>query len=486
MASILRALALSMTIATLAHADPRECSGRRPRVTFPSACVGESTTASVSFCFVPEVGCIGSGFVFDLVPPGPPFTVGALRIDGLLGTRPVSLPVFLVPGDRLVAEVTAVLSAPGTVGGRLGWVVGQEEHDQEHDDDGGTCEVDLAASTPVCAAPGVAGPCVGEVCVAGACVPLPVLGPCEDGNACTTGDACVDGVCRPGTPVACPPDGNPCTVDTCDPVAGCVHVASNDACAVDEPCRVGLCDPGQGCVTLPVSGLACDDGDGCTTGDRCDAGTCRGTPVTCPRDGYDCTAESCVAGACRAVPVDARCSAEECAVSACRPGDPAADRRGCVSTPVGEGQACTDDGVACTDDVCTGGACLHVPIDARCAGADECSAAVCSPEGGDGDARGCAAGTSEGGPPDAPGCGEDGDPCTDDRCADGRCLHVAVPDVAACAPLRDSFRKARGLATLSRSLMATIDGASAPEGVRTPGAGVVAALLRLEHAAADL
>src|SRR5205085_9448795 len=126
-----------------------------------------------------------------------------------------------------------------------------------------------------------------------------------------------------------------------------------------------------------------------------------------------------VNGACRSQAGEARCGGDECTIGTCRPDDAAADARGCVAVAVGEGEACSDDGVACTDDVCTGGVCLHVPVDTRCGDAGACSAAVCAPERADHDARGCAvdddavAGT----------CGDDGDPCTADVCAAGACMH---------------------------------------------------------------
>jgi len=228
-----------------------------------------------------------------------------------------------------------------------------------------------------------------------------------------------------------------------------------------------------------------------------------------------------VAGTCQHVPVDARCGSEECAVGACRPDDAGADRRGCVAAPVGDGEACTDDGVECTDDVCTGGGCLHVPIDSRCQTGDGCQPTACSPDRRDADARGCTIGPAPTAPPAGSGgsggsgspadpgvgekkpkdgegdnghsdgvaggaqtCAEDGDPCTDDVCQDTRCVHVQVPEPATCATVKASFRKALGLAALARTLMATVQNAHAE--TAQPVAGVTTAIGRLGHVETDL
>ncbi|MCB9739740.1 MAG: hypothetical protein H6747_10770 [Deltaproteobacteria bacterium] len=51
------------------------------------------------------------------------------------------------------------------------------------------------------------------------------VGSCDDGDACTSGDACSAGLCV-GTALAAGAcdDGDVCTADSCDQVAGCVHV----------------------------------------------------------------------------------------------------------------------------------------------------------------------------------------------------------------------------------------------------------------------
>jgi hypothetical protein len=62
-------------------------------------------------------------------------------------------------------------------------------------------------------------------------------------------------------------DGNPCTTDSCDPATG-------------EP------------KYAPASGANCNDNNGCTLGDQCDQGACKGTPKNTD-DANECTADSC-------------------------------------------------------------------------------------------------------------------------------------------------------------------------------------------------
>jgi hypothetical protein len=546
-----RTFVLSLAILLGAAVEARaQCPSAGAQVALSRACAGDLASGSASFCFAPETGCSGTGTVAGVSAPDPPFSMIRVHVDGPNGTRVVGdgdFPVVLQQGESIVADLSAVLAAPGGAIGRLAWLVSAAAGVDTRR--GETCGVDLVAATPVCAGPSAANPCVGEICVAGACVAGPVAGPCEDGDLCTVGDVCVDGVCQPGvrndcaaypcavgavcvagacvggTPVSCA-DTNPCTVDACDQVAGCIHVPSDALCQTAGPCMAGSCDAVRGCVQTPLTGPACDDGDACTSGDTCHAGTCRGTAIQCRPDRFECTDERCVAGTCQHVPVDARCGSEECAVGACRPDDAAADRRGCVSAPVGDGAACTDDGLECTDDVCTGGGCLHVPIDSRCQTGDGCQPAACSPDRRDADARGCTLGPAPTGPPAGSGgsggspspgdpgvsdqkptgdegngdegnqghaddlaagaqtCAEDGDPCTDDVCQDTRCVHVQVPEAATCATVKASFRKALGLAALARTLMAAVQNAHAE--TAQPIASVTTAIGRLGHVEADL
>jgi slime mold repeat-containing protein len=440
-------IAIGVVLATFVEARP-QCPSDVPPLALPLACVGDATTGTTAFCFPP--GCLGTGTILDMTPPGAPFAVTALVIDGPAGVQPVSaFPVSLAPGESIVATIGATLVAPGTVTDRLLWTVALSGDGPPS----ARCDIAVTAGTPDCSAPG-ADPCIGQTCVAGACVPSPTTGPCEDGDPCTIGDTCVAGACVPGPILDC--SGDLCAVGA-QCVGGACVGGTPVACDDGNPCTLDTCDPARGCVTTPLTGPPCDTGDACSAGGRCEDGVCRGSPLVCPDDGIACTDERCGPGGCEHVPVDARCGGDQCSVGACRPGDPAADARGCVVVPVSEGQACTDDGFACTDDVCTGGACLHVPIDARCGPSGSCAAASCAPDRPGHDVAGCVAGAAS----TDGSCAEDGDPCTDDVCRDDRCLHTPIPEAAACAPITHAFRRALGLGALARALGDAMQGATA-------------------------
>src|SRR5262249_11950620 len=104
-------------------------------------------------------------------------------------------------------------------------------------DDGNQFDFDCCSSSCDAVAPegafcGFFGPCASGACNAtGTCEVVPIDGPCDDFNQCTTGDTCVDGFCR-----------------------------------------------GQ----VVPDGTSCDDFNQCTTGDACEGGFCFGpTPVEC-------------------------------------------------------------------------------------------------------------------------------------------------------------------------------------------------------------
>ncbi len=140
-------------------------------------------------------------------------------------------------------------------------------------------------------------------------------------------------------------------------------------------------------ITDPGS---CDDGNACTLGDSCVAGSCVGAPKDCS-DGSLCTSDSCdtVTGACSNPPITCNdnntCTDDSCNAAT-----------GCVFAP-NDANSCTD-GSACTDD-------------------DHCSAGSC-------------VGTQ-------PNC-DDGNGCTDDSCnpTSGACVHTnaanACDDANAC------------------------------------------------------
>jgi len=263
-------------------------------------------------------------------------------------------------------------------------------------------------------------------------------------------------------------EGDRCDVELRAHAPACLPASQANQCAT-ETCVDGTCE------TAPPP-TTCDDGDPCTVGDACTAEGCTGTALDCD-DGLACTQDVCAPGGCQHVATDALCDSGDCSVAACRPGDDAADARGCVQSPVGEGDACTDDGVPCTDDVCTSGTCLHVPVDTRCPGAATCGGAACVPATDRSDASGCVSGPAgvEGGT-----CAEDGDPCSDDRCRAGACQHQLVDQHLTCAPVENAFRRALALLALTRSVAASTDAVGRAQPTITRSERLTAPLLRLD------
>jgi hypothetical protein len=147
---------------------------------------------------------------------------------------------------------------------------------------------------------------------------------CNDGDACTQADSCQAGVCAGAEPVTCVAQDQCHAAGVCDPATGACSnpavadgTACNDgnactradscqlgvcagaepvACAASDACHVaGTCDPGTGACSNPVAAddTPCDDGNACTTGDRCRAGACaKSDPVVCA------ASDGCHPGAC--------------------------------------------------------------------------------------------------------------------------------------------------------------------------------------------
>lgn len=129
------------------------------------------------------------------------------------------------------------------------------------------CEVDDRCATAIC------DPNEG-------CLVVDLREECDDGDECTVDDLCVDGECI-GLEAECD-DNDPCTDDLCDSELGCIFtevLCDDDNECTDETCVAGLC--------VTVDNLdRCNDGDSCTSNDRCRDGTCSGTPIeNCDDDG---------------------------------------------------------------------------------------------------------------------------------------------------------------------------------------------------------
>lgn len=379
MPRIALALALGLALASASQAKVK-C----PERVDLRACIGVAASATVEFCFEPDLACSGTGYVREVRPPSAPFTITGLRVQGALGTRSITtsdLPLLLLPAERLLIDVSTTVTRSGEQQKSLELVLSNTlDAGSTAKQEGDVCKVDLRVRAPSCLPADQAEQCAEEVCVDGRC-------------ESATGEA------------------------------------------------------------------ACDDGDACTTGDACSEGECTGTRVDCD-DGVACTQDLCTSSGCAHQPSDALCDSGQCSVATCRPGDVGADGDGCVAIQVGEGDACTDDGVACTDDRCTAGSCLHFPVDSRCPGTASCSQAACVPGDDDADAAGCISGPAgiEGGV-----CAEDGNPCSDDRCRGGTCDHQLISQHVTCAPVENAFRRALALLALTRSLSGSMVAAGATQ-----------------------
>ncbi|MFQ5479359.1 MAG: hypothetical protein ACE5E4_12165, partial [Candidatus Binatia bacterium] len=277
-------------------------------------------------------------------------------------------------------------------------------------EDGDACTTNDACSGGLCTG-GSATDCNdGDVCTDDSCDS--VIGcqhvnntaACDDSDLCTENDLCSNGVCA-GSAIVCD-DGDVCTNDSCDIATGlCQFVTDSTAacddgnpCTLNDQCNAGACvggvvnscddangctddscDPAVGCVYTNNT-LACDDGDACTTLDKCFGGACVGiNPPNCD-DGDVCTDDSCD-------------SALGCQHSnntaACDDGDLCTTVDVCVAGAcVGGVTANCDDGNICTDDSCDSAVgCVSVPNIASCDdglfcnGSDTCAGGICSHAG---------------------------------------------------------------------------------------------------------
>ena len=259
-------------------------------------------------------------------------------------------------------------------------------------DDGNACTTQDACDEAGACAMGVALACHDDdACTLDGCDPGSGCvftpnpgGSCEDGDACTEGDTCTEeGVCAPGVELSCD-DQQACTRDTCDPSTGCVFTptpgepcSDGDECTLEDACdEAGTCAPGEAVI--------CDDQSMCTT-DGCDpdTGSCVFTPLppeSACEDGDPCTVgDRCEEVACIPGPVNTCDDGEPCTTDACQPEDGR-----CLNEPLEDGLTC-DDGELCTHHetctagVCGGGSsvdgCCHV--DADCPEPGDCELVSC-------------------------------------------------------------------------------------------------------------
>lgn len=328
-------------------------------------------------------------------------------------------------------------------------------------------------------------PCTTDGCKEGACTALPVAAtPCDDGNACTKADACDGGVCK-GAPSAACNDGDACTDDSCDPGVGCkskpkakgLACDDGDACTLEETCDAGgkclgtpkLCNDNNlctsdacklgVCTTTPVDGIPCEDGNACTTEDRCKGGACDPGPAPKCDDGKVCTGDGCdKASGCKQTPLPATTPCDD--VNGCTTNDAcdglgackgigkscdddnacatdSCDANICSYKSLADGTACNDGDACTTTDVCAAGKCSAGPAkscdDKNACTADACVTGVCKnvvkPTGACDDGDGCTESDSCKDGVCLPGSAKvcnDGNVCTTDACAGGSCTTVGL------------------------------------------------------------
>ena len=278
---------------------------------------------------------------------------------------------------------------------------------------------------------------------------------CDDGNGCTGGDMCDQGVCITPVNLGCGcaeaadcagfEDGNPCTGTlicsggqcAIDPATVVTCDGDGDSACLHNACQA---DTGECAMTARADGAPCDDGDLCTTGGACVAGSCAGIAKECD-DGNPCTDDFCDAatGSCSGNQTadDAPCDdGNPCTDgTACANGGCAGGANSCDACTVDDDCAASEDGDACNGTlVCVDEACVVDPDTVvLCAGTtDPCVVVACD----------SATGTCETSQPEGAAC-EDGDPCSlGDSCSGGVCQAGAALDcgedttcgTAACDP----------------------------------------------------
>jgi len=247
---------------------------------------------------------------------------------------------------------------------------------------------------------------------------------CDDNNPCTADSCNANGTCAHaalanGTTCT---DGNGCTsTDTCQ--AGTCTGSNPVVCTASDQCHVvGSCNPTTGVCSNPIAsnGTTCNDGNGCTQTDKCQAGACTGSnPVACTASDQCHSAGICApsTGVCSnpAVANGTSCNdsnactvSDKCQVGVCQPGAP----------------VLIDDINPCTVDSCdptTGVKHLTVAPGTSCADGNLCN----------GDETCSEAGTCSMG---IPLVIDDGNPCTSDNCnAVTGVSHVPTPIGSSCS-----------------------------------------------------
>lgn len=248
-------------------------------------------------------------------------------------------------------------------------------------------------------------PCTIDRCIDGKCYndKVKIGTPCDDGDNCTIHDVCDEFSTCIGSPLKCD-DGNICTYDTCNAVDGT-------------------------CVYEIEIGSECDDGEACTFNDVCTTtGTCLGTFKDCTKilPSGQCRTSKCNNTLVMSTSLTSGGDGE-CYLVQSVEGASCNDQDACTTDDtcnhygqcMGKQKNC-NDGSVCTIDYCYQGKCFHdrKPAQTKCNDNDACTSDdKC-------DSLGHCTGTLK--------VCNDENPCTDDTCYGGACIHAHVDDGTLC------------------------------------------------------
>jgi hypothetical protein len=340
-------------------------------------------------------------------------------------------------------------------------------------------------------------PCTDDECDGTqGCSNTPNKAACDDGSLCTVGDVCVEGYCDPGPLALECGDKDPCTLDSCDPLAGCQHKPQDvgpcddgDSCTSGESCMGGLCTGGTvkgcddknpctkdwcdavlDCQHEPQEGF-CDDFDPCTQNDSCSGGMCAGLfkPDCCGNavceagEACQCV-EDCLGAGCQTDPClqgescqgNGACGGGQPKPTCCGDGTCAeAEKCGCVDDC--KGFACNDGNAQTYDDACSAGG--------KCEGkTPNCTDKL--KNGGETDVD-C-------GGPSCPKCGNGQDCIEDKDCQSGLCENGKCVSPVSCGVVGKGSSGALGSVVLSGSVTINTDSGQITAGGNTVVTGAEA------------
>jgi hypothetical protein len=183
---------------------------------------------------------------------------------------------------------------------------------------------------------------------------------CPTGDPCGTSLVCAGGSCTCGgfgqpccaAGTACTDDHNACNgTETCQ-AGSCGRIAPVTCVAKSQCHTVGVCNPATGACSEPLrpDDSLCNDGNPCSSGDRCLTGNCVPRQAGCD-DFNSCTANTCNPSGCTFPPLSMNTpcgSNNQCQTAVC------GANANCMVTSR-DGQSCTQtNGTAgvCSGDVC--------------------------------------------------------------------------------------------------------------------------------------